>query len=244
MESVKGYESSSDEREHPPPPAELEERRTTKRICRREEGLPTVVPVKPKTDRFLVHICLPVVHAKRDEFVKRLLGRARLRMVGNKVKTGFNMLQDFHISVARPVVVRESMINALVKELRESLEECGEIQVTLQAGVVGFSNRNRRRVFVAAPLTKESANEVVRRIVRMVDGVFRKFELPPFFEVPRLHMSFAWTEKTDVLSAFTDDEALQRDNNDQEGLTFFADKVKCSIGKITYYFTLNQKVVQ
>lgn len=242
MESVRGYESSDDEGEHPPPPTELEERRATKRVCRREEALPTVIPVMPKSDRFLVHICLPVVHVKRDEFVKKLLGRARLRLVGNKVKTGFTMLQDFHVSVARPTVVREAMIKGLVKKLRESLVGSGEIELTLRAGVVGFSNNNRRRVFVAAPLTKKSASEAVQRIVRVVDGVFQKFQLPPFFEEPRLHMSFAWTEKTAVLPAFSDNEALRKDNDEQEGLTFPVDKVRCSIGKLTYYFTLNHEI--
>lgn len=242
MESVKGYESSGDEAEHPPPPIELEEPRATKRLCRRENVLPVVLPVKPRKDRFLVHICLPVNHLKMDEFVKRLLGRARLRLVGKKAKTGFTMLQDLHVSVARPTLVREASIKALVKELRESLADCGSVHIALQAGVVGFCNGSRRRMFVAAPLTRESGDEIVQKIVRVVDGVYQNFKLPPFFEDPKLHMSFAWTEKVDVLPAFSDNEALREDNNGHDGLIVSVDKARCSIGKLNYYFTLNHAI--
>lgn len=226
-----------------PAPDALESQPPPKRLCQPDASapaLPVVLAVKPRPDRFLVHLCLPVVHERLDDFVRRLLGRARLRLVGCKVKAAFRVLDDFHVSVARPVVVREATIRGLVRELRRALEGSGAVEVALRAGVVGFENGNRRKVYVAAPLTEASGSEVASRLVRVIDRVYERNGLTKFFEEPKLHMSFGWTEETDVLPSFQDEDALQGDDDGQHALQFTVNSVRCSVGKLTHYFTLNQ----
>lgn len=240
MDFIEQYQSSSED-ESPvivPPPTGLFEE--GKEAVGNENALhlPPVVPVSGRIDNFLVHVGIPVEHPRRDEFVRRLLAKARLRMVGNTVKTGFCAVNDFHISVAKPVTIREAIIPSLVSDLRHKLSNCGSLDIELRPGVQGYINGSKRRVFIAAPLTEQTSEIVVRKLVMLVDGVFKKYGLPPFFDEPKLHMSFGWTEKVDVLPQFLNTNALDNDAIGHQSLQFTAKRVKCSIGKSIYFLPL------
>lgn len=235
MDALAGYDSSPDRLPtRPPPPRELNERPVVKR--RRVAGaLPAVVPVLRSEERYLVHLRLPIVHTALGDFVKRLLGQARLGLVGGKVKAAFTQLEDLHVSVSRPATVRSELIGVLVSDLNKALARCEQLTVAIRRCVVSFSAKNQRRLFVAAPLTKDAADTVVTNVITLIDKVFERHGLPVFFEDPKPHMSFAWTESVEVEKKFTERAQCTTEEN---VLEVPVNKVVCSIGKSVYYFTL------
>lgn len=222
----------------PPPPPQFFDMPAGKRIREQPLQLPLLVPVQPREDSFLVHVFLPVTHSRLDAFVNRLMGMARLRLTGGKVKAPFKPLIDFHVSVARPVAIREAQIRGLVADLRNAVSRCSSVRLAIQAKVEGFASANGHRVFVAAPLTKSAGSTVARGLIKAVDSVFEKHKLPTFFKDPRPHMSFAWTDVVDVLPQFSGVHSALGVSAEEDVLELFVNKVVCSIGKSNYYFTL------
>lgn len=246
MDGIDQYPDSSDSsteshspsnRTRPPPPSALENGLSVKHQCPDEVQLPKIIAVQPREDKFLVHVYLPLAHPSLDSFVRKLMGIARLRLTGRPVKATFTELTDLHISIARPVTIREAQILGLVGDLATAVRNCTAVQIGIQSTVEGFASSNGHRVFVAAPLTRETGNKVVEGLIKAVDAVYERWGLPLFFQDPKPHMSFAWTEKVEVLAKFASGVS-PHPIEDAKGLEVFVDKVECSIGKSKYYFTM------
>lgn len=243
MDDLGEYPDSPEEREmpakgkRPPPPSGLVDTPAGKRQCVNRLQLPQVVPVQPREDKFLVHVYLPVAHPKLDAFVRRLMGMARLRLTGGKIKAAFTPLTDFHVSIARPVAIPEAQIRGLVADLANAMRHCSRVQIGIRSSVKGFASGNGHRVFVAAPLTTATGRGVVKGLINAVDTVYETRGLPVFFEDPKPHMSFAWTEVIDTLLEFRENDSTPS-VGEEDVLDLFADKVECSIGMSKYYFIL------
>lgn len=234
MDALNSYDSSPERApRRPPPPADLHVAPLRKR-SRKHVALPAVVPLARDPEQFLVHVQLPIVHDGAQAFFRKRMGECRLRLVGDGTKASFSELTEFHVSVARPGKVRPEQIGTLVKDLGEALADCKTVSVLLRGSIVGFLNGNGRRLFLAAPLRQDAADVIVKNVVRNVDRVFYRHGLPLFFDKPRLHVSFAWTECVDVARSFPEMEVSM----DEEVLEVTVDKVACSIGKSNYWFTL------
>lgn len=244
MDDLGDYSDSSEneealpDRKRPPPPSDLLDDVRGKRPRRGQLALPNVVPVRLREDKFLVHVYLPIAHAQLDAFVNRLMGLARLQLTGGKVKAAFAALTDFHVTIARPVVIREAQIPDMVAGLNKAMRDRPRIEMRLRRKVEAFLSGNGRRVFVAAPVSPTTEIDVVVDLIKAVDKQYEKRGLPVFFKNPRPHMSFASTEVIEVQSRFC--EATSRpDSSPEEGaLKVVVNRVECMIGKSKYYFPL------
>lgn len=244
MDDLNDYSESSQEEQEapseikrPPPPIELLRDENAKRLRACPILLPKVLPVQLREDKFLVHLYLPIVHQHVDAYVKRLMGQARLRLTGGKIKAAFTPLTDFHVSIARAVAIRESQIRDLVAGLNRALRNRPRVSLTLRPKVEAFLSGNNRRLFVAAPIAPGEGKEEVEDLIKRVDKAYHKRELPVFFEDPRPHVSFAYTEIVEVQSRFCEVEAIP-DSADEGSIQVVVNNVECVIGKSKYYFPL------
>lgn len=222
--------------ELPPPPDDLvrdEHGASRKRRRPEKPTLPAVLPVGPREDRFLVHVFFPISHSHLQSFVKILMGQARLRMVGSPLKASLNSLEHFHVSLSRPATIRSNMIHDLVCDLRKAVSQCDAGSFDLEQDVIALQNKNKHRLFLASPLSNAAASSLPIQLINKISEVFVKHGLPRFFEDPRPHMSFAWTETIEVQPLFKEPR-----RESQTGLQVDVKEVSCTIGKSRFNFAL------
>lgn len=214
----------------PPPPNGLLSNATP-------EKLPPVVPHQSREDKYLVHVCLPIDLNVMSTFTKGLMSQTRLRMVGQPTKASFTELSDYHVSISRPVTIRYARIPQLIDDLKKSLYGVNSFELLVHNHVTGFLNSNLRRLFVAAPVSCSADSNPLLQLVKIVDNIFRQHELPVFFKNPKPHVSFAWSEVTDVYHLYKDyRNTLDRDS--KPCLRVNIRKAVCTIGKSSFNFPL------
>lgn len=258
MQGISAYSSSSSESEQigktpatqehfqdgarvkpklPPPPDDLEamQFQNTTNGSGDVVDLPAVVPHDPREDKYLVHVSVPVHGPNLKSFVNSLMGKARLQLVGSPVKASFSELNDFHISVSRPASIRSNTIPELVSKLRHRVEQCRGGLVDVKPSISAFLSQNNRRLYLAAPIVSGSTRCAILDLISATDEVLQAFGLATFFDDPKPHMSFASTEKIEVLSQFN---SICNYAKDEDCLQLKIEKVECSIGRSRYVFTL------
>ncbi len=187
-------------------------------------------------DRLLMHVFLPISGKPVAAFVKRLLGLARLQLVGKSVKASFCEHDSLHISLSRPCAIDVSRVPELLAELGSALSVQQGGMVAVEEFVIALPSQNNSRLFTAAPVSSESAEKVVLPLIRCVDHAFGRLSLPLFYENPLPHMSFASTSTTAIKESFPDPSA--RPTTPPNCIQLYVGTVTCEIGHRQYSFSL------
>ncbi|KAI8472937.1 MAG: hypothetical protein J3K34DRAFT_194965 [Monoraphidium minutum] len=95
-----------------------------------------------------------------------------------------------HISLSRTAAVRREQAGPLLASLARRLKAAARPAALTLRGVRAFVNDERTRTFAA--LAVERGAPEVAALVRAVDAAFGEHGLPPFYEDPQPHASFAW----------------------------------------------------
>ena len=165
------------------------------------------------------------------------MSQTRLQMVGQPIKASFIELPDYHVSISRPVTIRYARIPQLINDLKQFLHGCKGFELLIHSHVTGFLNSNLRRLFVAAPVSCSADTNPLLHLVKVVENVFEQHELPGFFKNPKPHVSFAWTEATDVYPLYRDYRNTL-DGETEKCLRVNIRKAVCTIGKSSFNFPL------
>lgn len=235
-------------------------------------ALPPVLPLPAgqSRNRFLIHLHIPIPSSDSAlaaaspapcpvrSFVRYLESRTRLRMVGHPVKASLiSVNHQFHISLSRPVFVSCDDVHSVVAALRSAISNVLRGTVRLAANVIALPNGKGRKVFFAAPVvgsllngnTSAKDKNLALTLIDVINSVFCKHKLPPHFERPIPHLSFAYTETVDILPLFNVDtrdsgtSAALASNSalsekDVPTLPVNVSSVMCSVGKSRYRFNL------
>ncbi|KAJ1928600.1 poly(U)-specific 3'-to-5' RNA exonuclease [Tieghemiomyces parasiticus] len=152
-----------------------------------------------------VHIYLAVQPTEEfADFIDRLVTRAQsltevpllrqLHTAGSTASQQPDPATGYHISLCRPVFLKEFQIAPFVTHLRQALadEVCltlgGPFHLSFQS-VTWFVNDEHLRSFLA--LEVGMGHAALRSLVAVVDGVLRQYGLPTYYEEPRFHISVA-----------------------------------------------------
>lgn len=147
----------------------------------------------------------------------------------------------YHVSISRTVGVRQHQIDPLIDLLRSTLTPERSFEASFGAYEV-FTNDEHTRSFLS--LSVVDGKSKVCSLIAKVDGVFKQFRLPTYYEDPRPHMTIGWTLE-DVLS--TDEKGppgLRPDRRhsldpDMGGpFRFRVGNVQCTPGRLIYDFPL------
>lgn len=210
---------------------------------------------KPET--FIAHIHVPVCDKRVEhELLRKANAVTRLRFVNRSPKPILTpiSLTDLHVSVARATPVMSVDVGRLVNGLRRRI-------ATVHAGsfvlrpyqVEAFKSQNGAengsgRVFVAVRAT----GTVLFNLIDVINETFVSCGLPPHFDKPRPHMSFAWSDVDETLniinspvsegsiSAAKSTKSIS--NTDEDGdqdIEIGVHYVVCNISKSRYSFNLN-----
>lgn len=189
-------------------------------------------------DRYLVHVFISVSDPMVASFVSSRLAQARGELVGCPVKASFHALDDFHISLTRPTTVCAAQISELVRILARACCRRPGGFVELDADIVALPSQNGHRLYIAAPVSTSCAEKTVIPLIRCLDKAYSKLGLPSFFEEPRPHMSFAWTENLDVLPVLRSRSKRDTDARSRFNIPFRS--VGCKIGSVLYTLGLRE----
>lgn len=187
-------------------------------------------------ERVLLHVYIPVQCRGLRAFTRRLMGLARLQLVNNNVKASFCEHDSFHISISRPVSVPESKSSLIVNRLQGQFTTRKQCTVTIEQRVIALRSKNTRRLFVAAPIQTECAERELMTMVRLVDDVYRGLGLPAFYDDPRLHMSFASTETTDIEGCYVETP----NSSSLQGFQVDMSSVVCEVGRSQFIIPLDK----
>lgn len=242
----------------PPPPPNLRPLQQHDPDQRQPLTLPPVVPLSqpPPRDGCLLHLSIPVTHPSLPQTVNHLLGQARLAMVNRSVKASFTTLSTFHISISRPTIIPSSKIPEVVAHLRHAISNLPSAPLSIQHCVRAFESKNKRRVYVAAPVASVVEGDVpglaVFHLIDVVNRVFSSFNLPPHFDDPKPHMSFAWTDNMDILPLFESSETVITSSKQApilptpcpDSIQIDVRTVSCTMGASCYNFMLRNTTNQ
>lgn len=165
---------------------------------------PTAGPCK---DQFRVLVFLPLpdpaVAPAFGAFLNRLSARARLLLVGAAHKPALHGLpHGLHVSLSRAGSLHSGQIKPLLSGLREATSGVGCGSLTLTDSLVALPGQVGERCYVGATVEKECEPQITA-LVRQVDAALASVGMPPFFEEPNYHMSFAWTDGMEVQRLLT-----------------------------------------
>lgn len=193
-------------------------------------------------DRFRVLVFLPLPDPAATPafaaFLNRLSARARLLLVGASYKPALHRLEHgLHVSLSRTGVVSRVEIVPLLRALASAVAGTSAGSVTLTDRLVALPGQGRERCYLGAAVEGRCEERLVR-LVRRVDGALAGIGLLPFFEEPKLHMSFTWAEGIEVL------ELLKREGGrDERGSPTSYDcsynSILCTIGCQTHRISLS-----
>lgn len=240
MDTVADYasadsDSGSDRAPSPSPSAAPQASASVRAPVRPPPPFGPTLPATADGRQVLLHVFIPAPAGTLAPFVRRSLGRARLQLVGKSVKASFCPHESLHVSISRACAVDERRVPDVVAELRKALAGTRGGTVAIEEFIIALPSQNNARLFTAAPVSKESAREVVLPLIRAVDGAFSRMGLPIFYQNPLPHMSFASTASTAVRDSFPDAIA---DRDGVECIGFPVSHVVCEAGHRQYSFSL------
>lgn len=191
------------------------------------------------TNNALVHVYIPL--SKRDvrALIQTLMGITRLQMVGKSVKAAFCEQDMLHVSLSRPVMIAEEHVPSLVRYLKQRLTTACSGCIVLCETIIALHSQNRSRLFVASPVQKRSAENVVLPLIRRVDDVYAQWQLPAYYDTPLPHMSFASTATLAVAEYFPSVHSYCEPNKATHIVHF--EHVVCEIANRQYVFSLQRK---
>nr|CAB3267537.1 U6 snRNA phosphodiesterase-like [Phallusia mammillata] len=107
--------------------------------------------------------------------------------------SSWQVIDDFHVTVSKTVVIPHHCIDPLVESLQEKLKELQPFSITFTADDLKvFVNDEKTRSFcgfkVQVPLTRQ----ILAQVVQSVDETFVEFHCEKYYINPSFHMSIAW----------------------------------------------------
>lgn len=207
---------------------------------------------KPET--FIAHIHVPVCDTRVEhELLRKANAITRLRFVNRSPKPILTPigLTDLHVSVARATPVMSVDVGRLVSGLRHRIATVNAGSFALRPHQVeAFRSQNGEengsgRVFVAVRAT----GRVLFNLIEAINETFISCGLPPHFDKPKPHMSFAWSDVEETLniinspvgegSTSTTESMYSVDEDGDQDIEIGVHYVVCNISKSRYSFNLN-----
>lgn len=207
---------------------------------------------KPET--FIAHIHIPVCDKRVEhELLRKANAITRLRFVNRIPKPILTpiSLTDLHVSVARATPVMSVDVGRLVNELRRRIAKVDAGFFALRPHQVeAFKSQKGEqngtgRVFVAMRAT----GTVLFNLIDAINETFVSCGLPPHFDEPKPHMSFAWSDVDETLniinspvsegSTLAVKSLYNADKHGCQDVEIKVHYVVCNISKSSYTFNLN-----
>ena len=143
---------------------------------------------------------------------------------------------DLHISLSKVFYLQSAVLNSFERELRERLRFQHQFSIVLDSesiddgkvNVEVLVNDERSRTFFSLPVVMGCEN--IKRLISCADEVLRKYQLAPYYESPKFHVSFA-SMLGDVSGL---DLGLDLDDLDDDfqhaKIALLVNKIKCKLG--------------
>lgn len=100
-----------------------------------------------------------------------------------------NLIDDFHVSLTRTVVLKHHWIQGFVKSVRECLNGTRSFLISF-SGLKVYLNDDKTRTFVGLEAV-QGTNEL-KAIVQHLDKCLLEYSLPVFYKNPSFHLSVLW----------------------------------------------------
>ncbi|XP_002739047.1 U6 snRNA phosphodiesterase 1-like [Saccoglossus kowalevskii] len=126
------------------------------------------IPVPPSDDFY--DLCTALVHALPTDIPMKLM-------------------DDFHVSLSRTVVLQHHWINSFIEALRQCFIDCSSFTLVLET-LEFYTNDEKTRSFLG--LKVSIGHDYLLELVKLVDECLLEFRLPIFYEKPSFHVSIAW----------------------------------------------------
>ncbi|XP_018324997.1 U6 snRNA phosphodiesterase [Agrilus planipennis] len=150
------------------------------------------------------------------------------------------LVDDFHISLTKTVVLRYHWIDLFIQSVKENLLSLKRFVIFFDTLEV-YCNEERTRTFVGLKVAT-GINTIVN-IVQKLDSCLEEFKLSKFYKFPSFHMSVVWCagdyEKV-LKNVLSELNALTMETRTSHPDTNYllVDKINCKTGNKIFTFNL------
>lgn len=167
--------------------------------------------------------------------------------VVNKLKTilcskiaGWQICDDFHISLSRTVVLKYHWITTFNTSLQKALKNFARFDLNFNSVNV-YCNEENSRTFISFEVDVLS-QEYLTAISKTIDTLLDDFKLPTFYKKPSFHMSVLWIngDKKSVLNGVLSElnHVLIQEYNNNTLTTLRVENVYCKCGNKFFQYSL------
>jgi hypothetical protein len=186
---------------------------------------------------FSTHIAVEL----ETEISQRLDGISDSAVTLLRNKTGEEPAVEskYHLSLSRHVFLRPHMIDLFVKRIIEAFKSQEQVFIFLKRELKIYLNDNKNTAFISVPVDL-GRSPVCIDLIRKVDSVLDKFDLPCYYENPSPHVSLACSCRTNGFEEFEPIQTVGGLDSVLNDLRIDVTQISVFIGKQIYRIPLNR----
>ncbi|XP_043497945.1 U6 snRNA phosphodiesterase [Polistes fuscatus] len=148
------------------------------------------------------------------------------------------LLDQFHLSLTRTLVLKYHWIESFVKSLKELCSVLVRFYIELM-DIKVYCNEERTRTFLAI----NCSNTMLNFTINIINNMLAEYQLPPYYEDPSNHISIFWWvgDKENCLNKVLPSIKSSFEQfyvNNTEDNYVYVDELHCKIGNKLYTFPL------
>jgi len=179
----------------------------------------------PVPDSHLIRECVQELFEKMKKQNEEIFKENELQCFENK---------DYHISLSKPIVLREPQIKSFVSSLTQKVEGKNFRTISVAFGhLEWFTNDEHTRSFLT--LSVSIGKSLICEMISSVDKVLKEFGLPIYYKDPKPHISIGWM-LGDILPRL---KVKEEDLEEDDIIGFDIKNIECKIGQWIFPFDIH-----